>query len=427
MKKSLISSSHFLMWILVSLVILTAQNVAHAQTFTDTTFNNSAWNSVLLPNSASGASFTASQDTSKGNPIPSRLTTHTYPPGPIFVAHLSVPSTYDPASQGAIVKLGYSYGLVHYTNLRVGYSILIFQNNTYYYNLPGDLILGSGTTFTNFSRQNLTASSFTKLDGPSSNVNPDFSCSGSPIVFGYVTRNSNPNPNTTDVTTSAIDNWTVTIEEKRPCCGTIGEARVTCDRGVFTSTFLVTNNSAQTIQYLLLSPPAGATFTISPNVINLGANALNPGQSTTVSVTITNASPGDHICINVALADRSVVSCCTIQTCIDLPDCPCLRSLDTAITCGANGSYNYTVVLQNLTGAPIQQIFIVPTQPSTVNASPQLVALSTPLQPNQTTTLTLSISGAPPGSRVCLRFAPFGAESQCCSTEICFTVPVCPP
>jgi hypothetical protein len=241
-----------------------------------------------------------------------------------------------------------------------------------------------------------------------------------------VTANSNPNPNTTDTTTSGIDNWMVRIEEKTRCCGVTSDARVTCDRGVFTYTFMVTNNSNQTIQYLLLSPPLGATFAISPNVINLGTNGLPQGQSTTVSVTITNASAGDHICINIALADKSVVSCCTIQTCVDLPVCPCLE-LDGKIACGANGSYTYTVSLKNLTGVPINQIFIVPTLPSTLNIAPQLVTLGTPLQPNQQTTLTLTITGAPAGSRVCLRFAPFGVESQCCSTEICFTLPRCSP
>jgi len=430
MKKSLISSSHAVRWMLLSLVVLSAQNVAQAQTFTftDTTFNNSDWNSVKLPNSTPSASFTASQDLTNGSSSPSRLTTHINPPGSIFVAHLSVPSTYDPASQGEIVKLSYSYDLRHYTASlgAVAYSILIFQNNTYYWRTPSDNT--NANTWQTFGgpNLNLTAASFTKLDGLSPNVNPDFSCKGSRIVFGYITGNTNPHqlPNVTSQ--SGIDNWKVTIDETKACCGTISDARVTCERGVFTYAFMVTNNSIQTIQYLLLSPFAGATFTISPNVINLGLNPLGPTQSTTVSVTIANASAGDHICINVGLADQSVVTCCTIQTCVDLPDC-CLKLLRDRIVCGTNGSYTYTVSIENLTGFPVQQIFVVPTLPSTLNISPQLVTLSPPLQPNQPTTLTLTITGAPPGSRVCLRLIPFGAEPLCCSTEICFTLPRCPP
>ena len=429
MKKNLLSSRNFLIWTLLPLVVFTLQNVAHAQIFQDSTFTNSAWNSVLLPNSVAQSSCTASQDTANGNPAPSRLTTHTYPLGQIFCAHLSVQSTYDPATQGEIVRLSYSYDLAHYTNLQVAYSPLIFQNNTYYWRVPNDLISG-GIGWMSFSgplRSNLTAASFTKLVGPSPNANPDFSCRGSRIVFGYLTRNSNPTAGTTDITRSGIDNWKVSIDERRPCCVTISDARVTCDRGVFTYTFMVTNTSTQTIQYLLLSPPAGATFTISPNVINLGANPLGAGQSTTVSVTIGHASPGDHICLNVALADRNVVSCCTIQACVDLPDC-CLRLFNTSIVCGANGSYAYTFTLQNLTGITINQIFMVPTLPSNLNISPQMVTLSTPLLPGNQTTLTITITGAPPGTNVSLWFTPLGDNGEsCCSVERRFTLPDCHP
>jgi uncharacterized repeat protein (TIGR01451 family) len=421
------SSSHFLIWILALLITLALGSVAQAQTFSDATFNNASWNSVLLPISVSGSSFTASQDNVNGNGIPSRITTHSYPMGQIFVAHLSTTSTYDPASQGAIVNLSYSYDLRHYTTGQVAYYLLVFQNNTWYVRTPNDLITSPGG-WMNFSGLSLTAASFIKLTGPSPNVNPDFSCNGSRIVFGYATRNSNPTGNLA-TTRSGIDNWRVTITEKRQCCGTISEPRVTCDRGVFTYTFTVTNTSSQQIQYLLLSPPASATFTVSPTFIDLGANPLNNNQSTTISVNITNASPQDHICINVALADKYVVPCCTIQTCVDLPDCPCLRLVDSSILCGpqGSGSYTYTVTLRNLTGLPVQQIFIVPTLPSNMSVSPQQVTLSTPLLPNQQTTLTLTITGVAPGTTICLRFAPLSDDgATCCSTEQCITLPNCP-
>jgi hypothetical protein len=443
MKKNLISSRNSLMWILLPLIMLTLQNAAQAQVvFTDSTFNNADWNDALLtPPSVSGAICKASQDP-VGNPSSlSRTTTHTYPVGQIDCAHLyrqSIPtSTYDPSTQGEIVSLSYSYDLINKGDLinnvqsagGVAYSILIFQAGTYYYRLPNDGIAGPTTsnTWTTFSGSNLTAASFTKLVGPSPNVNPDFSCKGSKIVFGYVTRNSNPNSGNTDQTISGIDNWKVSIDKQKPCCGTISEPRVTCDNGVFTYAFTVTNNSTHIIQYLLLSPPVGATFTISPSFINLGTNPLNPGQSTSVSITISNASSGDHICINVSLADKNVVPCCTVQTCVDLPDCPCL-GLDISIKSCANGIYTYTVVLKNLTGVPVQQIFIVPTQPSNLNISPQLVTLSTPLQPNQSTTLTITITGAPAGTNVCLRFTPLGDNgATCCSVEKCLVLPSCGP
>lgn len=130
------------------------------------------------------------------------------------------------------------------------------------------------------------------------------------------------------------------------------------------------------------------------------------------------------------IADKDLVTCCLLQSCVDLPDCPfCLRGSDARMNCGANGTFTYTVTLQNLTGVPVQQIFVVPAQPASVAVTPQLITLSTPLPPNQTTTITITISGAAPGTRVCLRFSPVGGdnESTCCSIEICFTSPRCIP
>jgi hypothetical protein len=421
------------MWILISMMILISQNVAQAQTFTDSTFNNADWSTVILPVSTAGSTSTTTQ-VSGGNPSPSRTTTNniTIPTsssiGQIIVAHTQIASSYDPAVQGAIVKLSYAYDLIQYNppvGGAVGFSVLIFQNNTYYRSTPIDSIFsGSWQTFSN---SNLTAASFIKVSGPSTNINPDFSCTGARIQFGYVTANSNNNAVTR---IGGIDNWKVTIEEKKPCggttgCGTISDPKVKCDKGAYTYTFTVTNNSTQVIQYLLLSPPPGSTYTISPNVINLGATPLASGQSTNVTVSISNASPGKNICINVALADKAVVTCCTVQTCIDLPECASCLKLDYKIGCDAKGTYTVVVSLQNLTGVPIQQVFVIPT-PSSLNVSPQLVTLPTPLQPNQTATLTLTISGASPGTNVCLRLTPYNDKAgTCCSAEICFTLPSC--
>jgi len=219
MKKNPLSLNYFLAWTLASLTIFTAQNVAQAttQTFLDSTFGT-GWSDVLLPSSTSSpATCTATQDTANGNPVPSRLTIHTYGIGHIDCAHPYAPSAYDPANQGQIVNLSYSYDLKDYTTGGVNYSILVYQNNTYYYHVPNDAIY-LGAPWTTFSGSNLTAASFTKLAGSSSNANPDFSCTGAPIVFGYVTRNSNTITGKIDTTKSDIDNWKVSIDKTTPCC-----------------------------------------------------------------------------------------------------------------------------------------------------------------------------------------------------------------
>jgi hypothetical protein len=207
-------------------------------------------------------------------------------------------------------------------------------------------------------------------------------------------------------------------------CGTITEPNATCDHGVFTYTFTVTNNTNQQIEWLLFSTPAGATYGISPPYIHLGT-PLPPGGHTTASVTITNASPGDHICLNVALADKDVVSCCTIQTCFDL--CPCLKITDAKAVCarGPNG-YTFTATIQNLTGVAVQQLFVVPISPANINVTLSPTTMPIPFPGGTTVTGTITGAGAQPGAQVCLRFVPFGTEAQCCSTKLCFVDPLPP-
>jgi hypothetical protein len=213
-----------------------------------------------------------------------------------------------------------------------------------------------------------------------------------------------------------------------PACATIApRPRVTCEQGTFSYTMTVTNNSLQTIQYLLFSPPSGQTYTITPSTLNLGTHPLAPGQATTVTVTISNVSPGQHVCVNVTLADNSVRPCCTVQTCTDLPDCPCLAvKAFRPPVCTQNG-YAYTVTLTNPMSTPVHQIFVVPTSPANAHITPALINLTTPLNQNQSTSVTFTVTGAPPGN-VCLRFSPLGETGAlCCSTEHCFNLPECGP
>lgn len=208
-------------------------------------------------------------------------------------------------------------------------------------------------------------------------------------------------------------------------CGVIGEAHVTaaCDQGSFVYTFTLTNNSAQDIYNVFVSPAAGSTFTIvSPNPIDLSSNPLHPGRSAPLSVTIANAAPGTHICLDLALANSSLAVCCVLSTCVDLPDCPCLTVLDFQESCH-HGIYTYNAPVQNLSGNTIQQIFITPISPANINVQPR--SFSATVLPNGVATIPVTISGAAPGTRVCIRLSPIGGVPLCCSTEWCITLPPC--
>jgi hypothetical protein len=413
-----------------ALLILMAvlPSAAYAQTLFDDTFNNADWITTLIaptgsPPNAQVQFPTAPsmQDQLNGNLAPSRTTTHQYqgviPPG-IWVAHLYQPvsSHYNPATQGPIAAINFSYDLSPPTE-SVTYGLIIFQNNTYYRSNPPDTpvnAIPNPPGWKSVSHSNLTAANFVDVNDPSDSRHPDFSCKGSIIQFGYLTANSN-----TPDTKSAIDNWRVDITKGNACCGAIAKPEIRCNKGGgFTYNFDVTNNSTNQTQYVLLSPPQGATYTISPSIIN---TSLNPGQSTSVSVNITNASPTGNVCIDVALADKEVKPCCKLTTCVRAPECACLKRLKEGVECGSGGSYTYTAQLQNLTGSQIQQIFIVPTSPAGITVTPSMVPVT--LAPGGIATFQVTISGAAPGSTVVLRLAPSAVEPLCCSMEIRLTVP----
>src|ERR1043165_5199262 len=197
--------------IMIVLGVLCAINVT-AQ-FTDNTFNNSGWSTVLLPSSSANTKCTAVQDSANGQSAPSGKTTHVYQQGWINCAHLSLASVYDPTN-GAIVSLSYSYLARHYTTILGGvrYSPLVFQDNTYYYVAPGDDVRPD--QWSSFSQSGLTEANFTKLDGPSERITPAFSCNGTRIQFGYVTRNHQIG-NDVITTESGIDDWQITLDTRR--------------------------------------------------------------------------------------------------------------------------------------------------------------------------------------------------------------------
>lgn len=156
----------------------------------DAVFEKGGWTEKKIVDTTSGsaATFSVAQVPTGGSPTFYRSTTHKFGKGAIIVAHLKTSTVYDPANQGAIATIGYSYDLRHFTQTlgAVGYRLLVFQNNTYY---GGPMNEVYNNTWQNFSGTNLDATKFQKIAGGGT-PNPDFSSQGAPITFGYLTANS---------------------------------------------------------------------------------------------------------------------------------------------------------------------------------------------------------------------------------------------
>jgi hypothetical protein len=337
-------------------------------------------------------------------------------------------AVYYPSIHGAIAGLTYGYDLKSDGPNNARYHLLIFQDSTFYRcwdNVQQAQFDDSMLGFPNWITRppnpvTYTSAHCVKISGQSTKINPDFSCKGKPIQFGF---DSGISSGFND-RVSAIDNWKVDIIKGEPCqqtCSAIKKQQINCNRSGsgFTYTFEVTNNSTQPTQYVLLSPPPGATYTISPSVIN---TPLLPGQSTTVSANIANAPASGNICIDILLADEKGRPCCKLKTCLPAPECPCLRVIKGTVECGQGGSYTYTVQLQNLTGTGIQQVFVIPKFPAGVTVTPSMVPVTLGANGGQAT-FSVTINNAAPGSTVVLVLAPSGDGPLCCSFEIQLTVP----
>ena len=103
-------------------------------------------------------------------------------------------------------------------------------------------------------------------------------------------------------------------------CAQVTAKEVRCEpNGGYSYTFTVTNSTGSDMSQILLTPPPGSTFTLSPQLFSL-SSPLHNGQSTTLTVNIGNAKPGDKVCFFVSLmADGA--PCCTTQICATMPQC----------------------------------------------------------------------------------------------------------
>lgn len=210
----LINRTRLVSLVVAASVALTAPVVgASTIQFLDGTFAEADWSAAkILDNTpAAGASFTASQSGSGGNPGEFRQVTHVYGLGSIIVGHLNDAATFDPTVSGGILSLAYSYDLERLqldSSGAVAYTPVIFQNNAWY-GLPA-YNSTTATSWTSFGQAGLTAASFILRvgSGPSA---PDFSGTGAPMVFGYLTANTNTNAAVTATRSAGIDNWRVEL------------------------------------------------------------------------------------------------------------------------------------------------------------------------------------------------------------------------
>lgn len=198
-----------------------APTASAAVVISDATFTDADWASTKEIDTTPGtvATFTAAQSAGGlGNPDPYRLVTHSYVDGAIHISHVFTAGSYDPATQGAISTLDYTYDLRRFSSdiglaPLVGQRPSLFQGGTLF--IMTTSFSFSHTGWAPFAALGLTQLDFIDLTASSS---PDFSAAGALIQFGYFTNNGDPiggivTPPSLVTTDSGIDNWIVTVNQ----------------------------------------------------------------------------------------------------------------------------------------------------------------------------------------------------------------------
>lgn len=106
----------------------------------------------------------------------------------------------------------------------------------------------------------------------------------------------------------------------------------------------------------------------------------------------------------------------------------CLLVSKEKILCkpGQPGTFTYTFDITNLSNQTVQYILMSPATGSPWTLSPNTINLGTPLPPNGTTTVTVTITGAQPGSNICIDITLADKDVKtCCHLQHCVDLPRC--
>ncbi len=187
------------------LFVIFLTSTANALTFSDGTFNNEDWTLNVITE-GNGGTVTASQQTSGGNTGSYRQTIDVMNPSPSSVRgyHLQKSAVYNPSLQGAIISIDGSRNSKMFVGFGAGQDtgFALYQGGNYF---MYHIVDSNTSVWTNYSKTGLKAEDFFVFLSPT--LHPDFSTSGGPITFGYMTSNS-AGPYSI---TNGVDNWSVTL------------------------------------------------------------------------------------------------------------------------------------------------------------------------------------------------------------------------
>lgn len=249
----------------------------------------------------------------------------------------------------------------------------------------------------------------------------------SPTVNGYLIDSDNE-------TTGGDKQFLGSLALRRdPCdnCGTIREETIICrppgpdGTPCYTYTFTLTNISGQAINQINIASPL-----VSPNPIILNPPLAN-NASQTITLTICGPAGGTSIDLPFILFNQQGQVCCNFRHRVTLPDCDCFTfegGQPPRTQCTGPGQFNVQFFLQP-TEYAIGHIFISPTgvPAGSTTVTPGYIAQNIPQWGAGNVTFSVNTT-LPPGTQICFTIVIHTPDfSECCSKDVCVTVPDCRP
>jgi hypothetical protein len=214
-------------------------------------------------------------------------------------------------------------------------------------------------------------------------------------------------------------------------CGTIREETIVCKQPgadgtpCYTYTFTLTNLSGQAINQVNIASPL-----VSPNPIIFNPPLAN-NASQTITLTICGPAGGTSIDLPFILFNQQGQLCCNFRHRVTLPDCDCFTlegGLPPRVECTGPGQFNVQFFLQP-TSYGIGHIFISPTgvPAGSTTVTPSYIAQNIPLWGAGNVSFSVNSTVAP-GTQICFTIVVHKPDfSECCSKDVCVTVPDCRP
>ena len=182
------------------------------------------------------------------------------------------------------------------------------------------------------------------------------------------------------------------------------------------------NLSDHEVQYLLV--PNGQ---VAPSMVPFNP-PLIAGGTAMIDFTITGA-PLETVCIPMILFDVDGDQCCTVELCVELPECTCATLAAVEIGCTSDGSGDIVLNfnLTNLTPDVIEHVFLLPQVGSGDIITPSYLDIP-PLAPYSTMPIgPITVTTAVPvGNAHSIHVSLHSATlKECCSMDLPFIVPDC--